>query len=108
MTEHQAFDVTALNLAGLGLGGRLAAGRAVRRWQGDAIVVLHSVFSNAQLLEGRLLDAVAKRPEPKAFFIGNEYKAMPEKMAFCDALGLALLISQCSAPDVHRLYRERL
>ncbi|HTE91305.1 MAG TPA: hypothetical protein VK639_20305 [Terriglobales bacterium] len=45
---------------------------------------------------------------PKAYFIGNEYKLMPEKMAFCDALGIKLLISQSNSPAVHRLYRERL
>lgn len=108
LTAHPRFDVTPINLGGLGMTGRLAANLTVRRWSGDAIVLLHSVFSNAQQLDGRLLDAVAARPEPKAFFIGNEYKAMPEKMTFCDTLGLALLVSQSSSPAVHRLYRDRL
>ena len=66
------------------------------------------MFSNTQLLNGRLLDAVARRDEPKAFFVGNEYKAMPEKMRFCEDLGIALLVSQSSAPAVHALYRDRL
>lgn len=105
---HRGFDVTPLNLAGRGTSGRLAAGLAVRRWRGDAIVLLHSVFSNAQLLAGRMLDRLAARPEPKVFFIGNEYKLMPDKMAFCDALHVSLLVSQSSSPAIHRLYRERL
>jgi len=106
--RHPRFAVTAVNLAGLGIGGRLAAGIAVRRWRGDAIVLLHSVFSNAQYLDGRLLEAVAARHEPKAFFIGNEYKLMPEKMAFCDTLGVSLLVSQSRSPAVHDRYRRRL
>jgi hypothetical protein len=105
---HSRFAVTPLNLSRSGVGYRIAAALAVRRWRGDAIVLLHSVFSNSQNLGGRLFEAVARRPEPKAFFIGNEYKAMPEKMQFCDALGLSLLVSQSSSPAVHALYRERL
>jgi hypothetical protein len=59
-------------------------------------------------LAGRLFDAVVRRPEPKAFFIGNEYKSMPEKMRFAEALGINLLVSQSSSQAVHALYRERL
>jgi hypothetical protein len=108
MQAHPRFQITPLNLAGLSVAGRLSANVAVRRWSGDAIVLLHSVFSNAQFLDGRLLEAVASRSEPKAYFIGNEYKAMPEKMSFCETLRLSLLVSQSSDLDVHRLYRERL
>jgi hypothetical protein len=105
---HPRFEVTPLNLGDKRLGSRVGAALAVRRWRGDAIVLLHSVFSNTQNLGGRLLDAIARRPEPKAFFIGNEFKNMPEKMRFCEALGLSLLVSQSSSPAVHALYRERL
>jgi hypothetical protein len=66
------------------------------------------VFSNARLLDGRLFDAVRSLPAPKVYFIGNEYKLMPEKMAFADALGIALLVSQSSSARIHRIYRERL
>ena len=45
---------------------------------------------------------------PKAFFIGNEYKLMPEKMAFCEEIGVSLLVSQSESPAIHALYRERL
>lgn len=108
VAAHRRFDVMPLNLGRRRVGDRIGGELAVRRWRGDAIVLLHSVFSNTQLLTGRLLDAVARRDEPKAFFIGNEYKAMPEKMRFCDDLRIALLVSQSSAPEVHALYRERL
>lgn len=105
---HGRFAVRPLDLGRLGLPGRLAAEMTVRRWRGDAVVLLHSVFSNEQNLAGRVFDAVARRPEPKAFFIGNEYKSMPEKMRFAEALRIHLLVSQSSSPAVHALYRERL
>lgn len=105
---HPRFSVTPINLGPIGLPGRLAAALTVKRWRGDAVVLLHSVFSNEQNLGGRLLDAVARRSEPKAFFIGNEYKSMPEKMRFAEALGINLLISQSSSSTVHALYRQRL
>ena len=108
VAAHPRFEVTPLNLGRRRVGDRIGSALAVRRWRGDAIVLLHSAFSNTQLLTGRLLDAVARRDEPKVFFIGNEYKAMPEKMRFCENLRIALLVSQSSAPEVHALYRERL
>lgn len=87
--------------------GRL--GHASLRWRRyDAIVLLHSVFSNVCNLNGRAFNAVRKNPAPKVFFIGNEYKLMPEKMAFCDALAVRLLITQSHSPRVQALYRERL
>jgi hypothetical protein len=66
------------------------------------------VFANALLLDGALLDAVADASRPKVFCIGNEYKLMPEKMAFAARLGIRLLVTQSNSPDVQRLYRERL
>jgi len=97
-----------VNLGDGGTARRLAAEARIRSWRGDAVVLLHSVFSNARLLDGRVFAAVRQRREPKAFFIGNEYKLMPEKMQFCDELPVRLLVSQSSSPVVHRLYRDRL
>jgi hypothetical protein len=104
---HRRFEATLVNLGNTAV-GRLAAEARVRHWSGDAVVLLHSVFSNAQLLDSRCLAAVQRLPQPKAFFIGNEYKLMPEKMRFCEELPAALLVSQSSSAAVHRLYRERL
>jgi Glycosyl transferases group 1 len=103
-----AFDCTPVNVGDQGWAARLRALAAITTWRGDLIVILHSVFSNACLLEGRLFDAVRRRREPKAYFIGNEYKLMPEKMTFCDQLPVSLLVSQSSAAAVHQLYRDRL
>jgi hypothetical protein len=102
------FDTRLVNVAARSPVGRLAAWWAIRRARADVVVALHSVFSNARMLEGRLFDAVRKHPAPKVYFIGNEYKLMPEKMAFAQDLGVALLISQSGSAEIHRLYRERL
>jgi hypothetical protein len=102
------FRCTVVNLLDRSLFARLRAIAVARAGQFDAIVLLHSVFSNARLLDGRLFEIVRQAPQPTVYFIGNEYKLMPEKMAFCAELGIALLISQSSSPSIHRLYHERL
>lgn len=105
---HPAFDCTAINVAATGIPERLRLEWAARTFSGDLIVILHSVFSNLQLLPHRLADQLRTRPAPKAFFIGNEYKLMPDKMRFCDRIGISLLISQSLSNEVHELYRQRL
>lgn len=79
------------------------------RWRRcDAVVLLHSVFSNVCNLGGWGFDAVRANSAPKVFFIGNEYKLMPEKMSFCEALDVRLLVTQSQSSRVQALYRERL
>jgi hypothetical protein len=82
--------------------------RSLRRDRFDAVIVLHSVFSNEQHLVSPLLDRVRALDVPTAFFIGNEYKLMPEKMTFCEELGVDLLVSQLMADASLDLYRARL
>ena len=106
--HHHRFACTRLNVMDRGTANRLRGQWLARTWRGDAVVLLHSVFSNACYLEGRLFDAVAAMPLPKAYFVGNEYKDMPAKMSFAERLPLALLVSQSNSPAIHRLYRERL
>jgi len=106
--RHPAFECTPINLADRAWHARLRGNALARLWRGDLVVVLHSVFSNSCLLAGALFDAVRALPQPKVYFIGNEYKFMPEKMAFCEALGVSLLVSQSTSPAVHLLYRQRL
>src|SRR5439155_11999384 len=101
-------ECTLLNLMDRGTVNRLRSHWLVRRWRGDAIVMLHSVFSNACYLTARLFDAVAAMRQPKVYFVGNEYKLMDEKMAFAERLRLALLVTQSTSPAVQQLYRGRL
>jgi hypothetical protein len=106
--RHPRFRVTGVDVAGspVAVGGRLTALALTRRF--DAMVMLHSVFSNERQLHWWAFDAAARVPAPKVFFIGNEYKLMPEKMAFAEECGIALLVSQSESPRVHDLYRRRL
>jgi len=106
--RHARFRCVAVNVADRRWRAVLRAEIAARFRRVDAIVLLHSVFSNACYLAGRLFEVVREARQPKAYFIGNEYKQMPEKMQFCEELGVALLISQSHSPAVHRMYRERL
>src|SRR5437764_14004443 len=106
--SHPSFDCTPVDL-----GNRRVLAWLRRKWlagmyRGEAIVLLHSVFSNACAAPDWLIDSLARLPQPKAFFIGNEYKLMPQKMAFCERLDVKLLVSQSLAPEIHRLYRARL
>lgn len=102
------FDCTPLNLLSRTSGLRTQARLALGLGRFDAIVVLHSAFSNACYLRGGLLRAVARVRAPKAYFIGNEYKLMPEKMAFAETLGVDLLVTMNPDPEAQAMYRERL
>jgi hypothetical protein len=106
--RHPRFRCTAVNVADPRRRARLRAELVVRARRFDAIVLLHSVYSNAPALEGPLFELVCRLPQPKAFFIGNEYKLMPEKMRYAEQLGIALLVTQSLNPQVISLYRARL
>jgi hypothetical protein len=106
--HHPRFECSLLNLADRRPANRLRGHWLIRRWRGDAVVLMHSVFSNACYLTGRLLDAVAAVDRPKVYFVGNEYKLMAEKMAFAETLRVPLLVTQSSSPAVQQMYRDRL
>ena len=107
-SESPLFDCTAINLAGRTFVDRFDVARRLHCGRYDAIILLHSVFSNQQNLRGGLFWALAACSVPKAYFIGNEYKLMPEKMRFCRRLGISLLITQSNDERVLALYREAL
>lgn len=107
LSRDPRYESTVVNVQDRSWLARVRQG-ALRWTTFDAIVLLHSVFSNACALTGWSFDAVRSNPAPKIFFIGNEYKLLPEKMAFCDALSLGLLITQSHSPRVQSLYRNRL
>jgi hypothetical protein len=107
-SESPLFSCELFNLAGRGILDRVEIARSLHRGRFDAIVILHSVFSNQQNLRGFLQWALSLCPQPKAYFIGNEYKLMPEKMKFCRQLGVGLLITQSNDPRVQGLYEHAL
>ncbi len=87
---------------------KISAVFLINRGKFDAIVMLHSVFSNGLYLSGPILWSLKKTPIPKVYFIGNEYKLMPEKMRFCKRIGISLLITQTNEELVLQTYREFL
>ena len=70
--------------------------------------MLHSVFSNGCLLSGRLFDLIRRLPQPKAYFIGNEYKldAAEDGVLRASVPAAACLtnpLAACSSPIRERL-----
>lgn len=106
--KHDVFSCDAYDLALPRDRRRLRLRLLLSRRGFEAVVLLHSVFSNGRFLPDDLVRLVARAPAPKAFFVGNEYKLMPEKIAFAEALGVRLLVTQLSSPAAHELYRRRL
>lgn len=106
--RHGGMNCTLLNVAQAGLFPRLRQYRFRDFSKFDAIVILHSVFSNTCLLGGKLFERIAEANTSKVFFVGNEYKLIPEKIEFARNLKLDLFISQCNDPDILSLYRSKL
>ena len=102
------FDCVMVDVADRQMAALVQTFRAGWMRRVDAVVILHSVFSNACALRHRLFEFVRRMPQPKAYFITNEYKALPEKMAFSDRLGVALLVTMNPNPVAQAMYRERL
>ncbi|MDG1144163.1 MAG: hypothetical protein P8N92_05800 [Burkholderiales bacterium] len=108
MMESSYFECQPINLAKLSVRDGVALIRQVCSSKFEAIVLLHSVFSNQKNLRGPLFWALAASAKPKVYFVGNEYKHMPEKMRFCRTLGVSLLITQSNDERVLKIYREAL
>jgi hypothetical protein len=105
--RHPGFSCVRLNLLDRGSVATIWP-RLVARPQFDAVLLLHSVWSNGPHLHGRLRQRIAALGCAKVFCIGNEYKLMPPKLDFADELGITLLVSQSESSEIHRLYRDRL
>lgn len=106
--RHAKFECVPVNVLDRRLVARIRGHVLARFGCFDAVVLLHSVFSNARCISDYLVDAVGAASQPKAYFIGNEYKLIPEKMEFCDRLGVSLLVTMNPSPRAQQLYRERL
>src|SRR5213596_1164339 len=81
---HPAFECTSVNVLDPAWLSKLRTGWLAHSYAGDVVVLLHSMYSNSRSAPSWLIEALAKRPQPRVFFIGNEYKLMPQKMEFCD------------------------
>lgn len=106
--RHKAFDCHSLNLLDPSRAKRALSVAEIATRRYDVVVLLHSVFSNQQRLVGPRFQAMRMARGPIACFLGNEYKLMPEKMAFCEDLDVCLLVSQSTSSRVHAMYHARL
>lgn len=108
VARHGGFSFAAVNIVRLSALDRISLLAHLRLRRYDAIVLFHSVFSNANYVSPALETQIRNAGAPVVFFVGNEYKLMPEKMAFAERLGVALLVSQIARAEVLELYRVRL
>lgn len=106
LSRHPAIDLTVFDLLDDSIGGRVSGLIDIRFKSYDAILVLHSSFSNVSHLRPAVIEALSRHSCPKAYFIGNEYKHMPEKIAAARGIGATLFITMNFNPDVVALYRN--
>ena len=74
----------------------------------DCIIILHSAFSNTCHVPHYLQKILELKKSFKVYFIGNEYKHMPEKMKFTKQINANLFITQTHLPQVIKLYKDHL
>lgn len=74
----------------------------------DSIIILHSAFSNACLVPMYIQKIIRHKKAFKVYFIGNEYKHMPEKINFTKYLKINLFITQSHVQEVIDLYQDNL
>ncbi len=74
----------------------------------DCIILLHSVFSNACVLPFYIKSILRNKKSYKVFFVGNEYKHIPEKINFTKYLRINLFITQSHLQSVIDLYKDNL
>jgi len=108
IADHAGFDCVLMNLADVSLMERSRRRLVLGLKSFDVVLILHSVFSNACHLVGWPFETISKIEALKVYFIGNEYKLMPEKMAFCEGLGINLLVTQSHSIRVREIYAKRL
>ena len=74
----------------------------------DIIIILHSAFSNACYVPKFIQNIISLKKSYKIYFIGNEYKLMPEKMKFTKDLKADLLVTQSLSQNIIELYKNEL
>lgn len=74
----------------------------------EIIIILHSAFSNTCFVPYIIKNIIANKKSYKVFFVGNEYKLMPEKIAFTKKLKINLMITQSLSQNIIDLYKTEL
>jgi hypothetical protein len=99
--HHEAFDVTALSLS------------SADKWKAlvlapfaELIVFLHSTNSNEFYFPKWFRRILQARRGKAVFFVGNEYKLLPAKIALCRELRIDVIASQLPQDVANWLYTE--
>lgn len=104
--QHPSLKVTSINLGEPNQELRILRQLAGHKF--DAVIALHSAFSNARYL-GRISQfLIGFSRIPSVYFIGNEYKSMREKMRFSDRLRIRLFVTMNHDEAAVAAYRRRL
>lgn len=74
----------------------------------DIIIILHSAFSNACHVPKFIQNIISLKKSYKIYFIGNEYKLMPEKIKFTKDLKIDLFVTQSLSKSIIELYKNEL
>ena len=74
----------------------------------DVIIFLHSTFSNLCFVPTYVQKIISRKKAIKIYFLGNEYKLMPEKINFIKSLGINLLITQSLNKNIIDLYKTKV
>ena len=74
----------------------------------EVIIFLHSAFSNACFVPKYLQKIISLKKSYKVYFVGNEYKHMPEKIKFSKDLKINLFVTQSLSQKIIQLYKSEL
>ncbi len=74
----------------------------------DACICLHSVFSNSCNIRREIKRVLRNASATKVYFLGNEYKLMPEKLDLIREINAKLVFTQSNNYDVINLYKANL
>ena len=106
--KSQYFRVTPFNLLKISFLKKIKLFIMILRNDFDSIIFLHSVFSNQNYLPKIITLALTRIKTTKFYFIGNEYKLMPQKIKFCKKIKLDCLITQSNNKNIIKMYTESI
>ena len=109
LKNNNLFDCHLLNISSYRYRSKLLNLLSIKMRMVNCILIMHSVFSNSNKLgKGWIYKTLLDTNIPKIYFIGNEYKLMPEKMEFSKELQISMLVSQSNSKEIHEIYEKEL
>ncbi|RED44305.1 hypothetical protein [Aestuariispira insulae] len=106
--EHPELETFPINLSDHRYNVRARAYYLKAVWRPDVIVCLHSTYANDLVIPDWLVLLLADMDAKKIFFLTNVYKNMPEKMQFCERIGVDVLAQLGSNEFIASAYQKRL